>query len=187
MANPASVAARPVTADELLWMPDDGLRRELVDGEVRVLTPAGHPHGDIAMRIGWRLASHIEMQGLGKAYAAETAFRIASNPDTVLAPDVSFVGLERVQAAKGTEGPFPGAPDLALEVVSPRDSFEDVEDKVSRWLDAGCRMVVVVNPRNRFTWVYRPGSEPVRLTEDDVLDGGDIVPGWKLVLREVFD
>src|SRR5215207_11004568 len=120
MANPASVAARPVTADELLWMPDDGLRRELVDGEVRVMTPAGHPHGDIAMRIGWRLASHIEMQGLGKAYAAETAFRIASNPDTVLAPDVSFVGLERVQAAKGTEGPFPGAPDLALEVVSPR-------------------------------------------------------------------
>lgn len=186
MANPASAATRLVTADDLLWMPDDGLRRELVDGEVRVMTPAGGLHGDLAMRIGWRLAAHVETQGLGKVYAAETGFRVASNPDTVLAPDVSFVRRERLEEIGDTEGFIPGAPDLAVEVVSPRDSFGDVEDKVARWLDAGCRMVVVVNPRNRCTWVHRPGHVPVRLTENDVLDGSDIVPGWKLVLREIF-
>ncbi len=186
MTQAAAVQVRPVTADEFFQIPDDGLRRELVDGEVRVMSPAGHPHGDIAMQVGWRLAAHVTTHALGKVYAAETGFRIASNPDTVLAPDASFVRLERVQPLQGTEGLFPGAPDLAVEVVSPRDSFADVEDKVSRWLDAGCHVVVVVNPRNRFTWVYRSGSEPVRLTENDVLDVSDVVPGWTLSLREVF-
>jgi Uma2 family endonuclease len=186
MIHAAAVQVRPVTADEFLQIPDDGLRRELVEGEVRVMSPAGHLHGDVAMQIGWRLASHVATHALGKVYAAETAFRIASNPDTLLAPDASFVTLERAKVVEGTEGPFPGPPDLAVEVVSPRDSFTDVEDKVARWLDAGCDIVVVINPRNRFTWVYRSGSEPIRLSESDVLDVSDVVPGWKLPLREVF-
>jgi Uma2 family endonuclease len=186
MANHVPVASRLVTADELLRLPDDDLRRELVRGEVRVMTPAGRPRGVVALRIGSRLERHVEAHALGEAYAAETGFRIATDPDTVLAPDASYVSRVRLEQMEQSEGYISGAPDLAVEVVSPRDSFTDVEDKVSRWLDAGCQIVVVVNPRNRFTWVYRSGSEPVRLTENDVLDVSDVVPGWTLPLREVF-
>lgn len=186
MTQAAAVQVRPVTADEFHQIPDDGLRRELVDGEVRVMTPAGRPHGRVAGRIAIRLGQHVEAHDLGELYVAETGYRLASNPDTVLAPDVSFVRRERLDEMGETEGYIAGAPDLAVEVVSPSDSFADVEEKVSRWLDAGCRMVVVIHPRNRLTWVYLPGDGRIKLMEDDVLDGGDVVPGWKLVLREVF-
>lgn len=186
MANPAPAAARLVTADELFWMPDDGLRRELVDGEVRVMTPAGGPHGKVAGRIASRLGPYVEAHGLGEIFIAETGFRLASNPDTVLAPDLSFVRRERLEDMGESEGFISGPPDLAVEVVSPSDSFSDVEEKVSKWLDAGCRVVVVVNPRTRSTFIYRSGADRVQLTADDVLDGGDVVPGWRLPLRELF-
>jgi Uma2 family endonuclease len=186
MASTAPSADRLVTADELLLIPDDGFRRELVRGEVRVMTPAGRPHGRVASRILSRLERHVEARSLGESYAAETGFRLTSDPDTVLAPDASFVRRERLEKMGETEGFIPGAPDLAVEVISPRDSFADVEDKVSKWIGAGCRMVVVVNPRSRLTWVYQPDSHAVSLTDGDVLDGGDVVPGWKLPLRELF-
>lgn len=149
MADAAAVQARPVTADELLRMPDDGLRRELVRGELRVMTPTSRPHGKVALRIGSRLEQHVGAHGLGEAYAAETGFRVSSDPDTVLAPDVSFVGRERLKVVGHAEGFIPGAPDLAVEVVSPGDSSDEVEEKVFAWLAAGCRMVVTVNPKRR--------------------------------------
>jgi Uma2 family endonuclease len=175
-----------VTADQLLEIPDDGLRRELVRGEVRVMSPAGRSHGRVALRLGSRLGQYVDAHGLGEAYAAETGFRVFSDPDTVLAPDASFVRRERLQELGAAEGLLPGAPDLAVEVLSPRDSFDEVEEKVFEWLAAGCRMVVVVNPRQRTATVYRSPSDFVRLTEADVLDGGDVVPGWTLPLRELF-
>lgn len=175
-----------VTADELLRMPDDGLRRELVRGELRVMTPAGHDHGRVAMRIGSRLDRYVEANGLGVVYAAETGFRTESDPDSVRAPDVAFVRGERVEEAAGSPGFFPGAPDLAVEVVSPGDSYGEVEEKVFDWLAAGCRMVVVVNPRKRSAAVYRSRTDIVLLTVDEALDGGDVVPGWMLPLRELF-
>ncbi len=118
--------------------------------------------------------------------AAETGFRIGRDPDTVRAPDVAFIRRARVEEAGEAEGFWPGAPDLAVEVVSPGDSFAEVEEKVSDWLAAGCRMVVVVNPRRRTATVYRSRSDVTLLAEDDVLDGGDVVPGWRVPVRELF-
>jgi len=187
MANAVAVQAQPVTADELLRMPDDGLRRELVRGELRVMTPAGRPHGKVSLRIGARLEPHVAAHGLGEAYDGQTGFRIASDPDTVLAPDISFIGRERLKVVGDAQGFIPGAPDLAIEVVSPGDSSDEVEEKVFVWLSAGCRMVVTVNPKRRTATVYRSHSDILHLTEHDVLDGGEVVPGWKLPLRELFD
>ncbi|HEV2146851.1 MAG TPA: Uma2 family endonuclease [Longimicrobiaceae bacterium] len=184
MAQTAASVA--VTADELLRMPDDGLRRELVRGELREMTPAGYRHGSVAMRIGSHLHVHVEANDLGVAFAAETGFRLESAPDTVRAPDAAFVRKERVDATDDPEGFWPGAPDLAVEVVSPGDSFGEVEEKVFDWLAAGCRMVVVVNPRKRTATVYRSRSDIVVLTEDDELDGRDVVSGWRLPVREIF-
>jgi Uma2 family endonuclease len=187
MMTQATEAPTPlVTADELLCMPDDGLRRELVRGEVRTMTPAGHDHGWVAINVSAPLAVYVRAQQLGRVYAAETGFRIAEDPDTVLAPDVAFVRRERVEKVGNSAGYWPGAPDLAVEVVSPSDTFSRVEEKVFGWLDAGAQMVIVVNPKKHTATVYRSRTEIKLLTEDDVLDGADVVPGWQLPIRDIF-
>lgn len=175
-----------ITADELLRMPRGRVRRELIRGELREMTPAGHNHGRIAVNAGGRLAQHVRENDLGAVYAAETGFKIESDPDTVRAPDASFVRRERADAARGVEGYFPGAPDLAIEVISPDDRYTEVEAKVFDWLDAGTRMVIVINPRKHTVSVYRSRSDIMVLTEDDTLDGADVVPGWRVPVREIF-
>jgi Uma2 family endonuclease len=177
---------RLVTADELLRMPDDGVRRELIRGELREMSPAGARHGRIGAEILARLGTYVGERRLGEVFNADTGFLLASGPDTVRAPDVGFVSRERADRVGDVEEFWPGAPDLAIEVISPSDSFAEVDEKVAEYLDAGCRMVVVVNPRRRAATVYRSRSDIVLLTENDVLDGGEVVPGWSLPLREVF-
>jgi Uma2 family endonuclease len=174
------------TAEELLRMPDDGLRRELIHGEVRTMAPAGHQHGRIAQRIAGFLWQHVTANDLGQVYAAETGFKLASNPDHVRAPDAAFVRRERVTAVGDAEGYWPGAPDLAVEVVSPSDTFADVEEKVFDWLDAGTRGVVVVNPKKRSVTVYRSVSDVRILSETESLSVEEVVPGWNLPVRELF-
>jgi Uma2 family endonuclease len=186
MVPSAAAEAWPVTADELLAMPDDGLLYELVDGEIFVTPPPGEEHGAVAAEILISLGSHVRAHGLGRVFAAETGFKVSENPDTVMAPDAAFVSRERIEQAAIGKGYRAGAPDLAVEVVSPGDTFAKVEAKVARWLAAGCRMVVVVNPERRAATVYRSLNEVRLLTENDALEGGDVVPGWTLPLRELF-
>src|SRR5437870_3923435 len=128
------------TAEQLLAMPANGWRYELVKGELRRMSPAGGPHGRIAMNLSWRLARFVRERALGVVFAAETGFVLRRNPDTVRAPDVAFVASPR--SADETEGFFPGPPDLAVEVVSPSDSYGDVEETVFEWLTAGTKAVV---------------------------------------------
>ena len=182
----AVTETRVVTADDLLMMPDLGVRRELVRGEVREMAPPGEEHSETHTELARLLGNHVRAHALGRVYV-ELGFRIASDPDTVLLPDVSFVRADRVAAGPRNPGYRSGAPDLVVEVLSPGDSFDEVEEKVFEWLAAGCRMVVLLNPRRRTATVYRSPGDFVRLTVADVLDGGDVVPGWKLPLRELFD
>lgn len=150
------------------------------------MTPAGSEHGRIAMQIGALLTIHALDRGLGTVYAAETGFKLAAHPDTVRAPDVAFVTRERVEAVGRTDKYWPGVPDLAVEVLSPDDRYPEVDEKVAGWLEAGCRMVIVVNPRRRAATIYRSPNDVRLLTENDALDGADIVPRWRLPLRDVF-
>ena len=175
-----------VTAQELLDMPDDGYRYELVRGELVKMAPAGAQHGKIALSVGTSLRNYVRANGSGEAYAAETGFLIGTDPDHVRAPDAAFVRQERVEAAGEVQGYFPGAPDLAVEVISPNDRFADVEEKVADWLAAGSAMVVLVNPRNRTATLRLPGQSQVILTEQDTLDGGEVVPGWQVAVQEIF-
>ncbi len=138
------------------------------------------------MRIGWRLAEHVETHQLGEVDTAETGFRIASNPDTVRAPDVSFVNQKRVEEVGALQGYWPAAPDLAVEVISPSDTYTAVGEKVLDWLDAGTLMVVVIDPRRETVTVYRSRSDIVILTKEEELDGQDVVPGWKLRIADLF-
>jgi Uma2 family endonuclease len=180
------VVRQQVTADELLLMPDDGFRYELVKGELRRMTPAGNVHGRVAMNVGISLGGYVKTHDLGAVYAAETGFRLAGDPDTVRAPDVAFVSRTRVEAVGEVEGFWPEAPDLAVEVISPGDTYAEVEEKVFDWLEAGTKMVIVVNPRQRSAIVYKSPTDIVALTDADVLAGGDVVPGFVLAVREIF-
>ncbi len=180
------VVRKQVTADELLRMPDDGFRYELVRGELRRMTPAGNVHGRVAMRFAWRLARYVEENRLGVVYAAETGFKLATDPDTVRAPDVAFVSKERVEVVGEVEGFWPEAPELAIEVISPGDTYTEVEEKVFDWLDSGTKMVIIVNPSKHSATVYKSPNDITALAESDILDGEDAVPGFRLAVREIF-
>lgn len=175
-----------MTADELWLRPDDGMRHELIKGELTSMAPAGSQHGFLAMRIALSLGAFVESHDLGAIFAAETGFKIKSNPDTVRAPDVAFVAKERFEAIGPTPKFWPGAPDLAVEVLSPGDAYSEVQDKAVAWLDAGTRLVIVADPRRRVVTVYRSLNEIRVLTEHDELDGGDVVPGWRVPVARWF-
>lgn len=175
-----------VTAEELLNMPDDGYRYELVRGELREMAPSGARHSSIGVKVTTSLNVHVMANNLGTVFGADGGFLLARNPDTVRAPDVGFVRRERMEEIGLVDGYWPGSPDLAVEVISPNDLYTEVAEKVEEWLKAGTRMVVVADPRRRVATVHRPGREPVTLVEGEVLDGDDVVPGWLMAVEDIF-
>ena len=182
-----STTAQPMTADDLLRLPKDGFRYELVKGELRKMAPAGHEHGRVVVRFTWRLAQHVETNNLGAVYAAETGFLISKNPDTVRAPDVAFVSRKRLDEVGKVGGYWPGAPDLAVEVVSPGDTYTEVKEKAIEWLESGALMVLALNPRKRNVTVYRSLNEITVLNEDAILDLNDIVSGFEVAVKDIFN
>ena len=177
-----AIETKLVTAEELLQMGShSGV--ELVDGEIRKMSPAGGKHGRISARVHVSLGAYVHTRGLGETTIADTGFLLRRNPDTVRAPDLAFVRKERWTEP---EGFFVGAPDLAVEVISPSDSYSEVNAKVVEWLQAGTQIVIVIDPGKQRAVMHRSLSETVRIEIDGVLDGGDVVPGWTLPLRDLF-
>jgi len=132
------------------------------------------------------LSGHVRAHRLGVVVGAETGFRLSRNPDTVRGVDVGFVRADRIPATGRPTTYWEGAPDLAVEVVSPSDTVEAVEEKVDDYISAGCAMVVVINPRRRTLTVHRGGRDPVVLRESDTFSGGDVVPGFQCPVAAVF-
>jgi Uma2 family endonuclease len=181
-----AVAYQIITADELLRMPGNGFRYELVQGALRRMSPAGFHHGRLIMNIATPLDQHVRAQKLGIVCAAETGFLLTKDPDTVRAADVAFIRQARIASETEVEGYWPGAPDLAVEVVSPHDLYTEVDEKVTDWLDAGTQMVIVVNPRKRAVTIYQSLNHITVLREQDTLDGNHVVPGWTLAVAAIF-
>lgn len=175
-----------IGAEELLKMPDDGFRYELLKGELKKMPPSGEEHGRITINFTTPLDQHVKANRLGVVYAAETGFLVSSNPDTVLAPDTAFISQKRFEEVGKVKGYWPGAPDLVVKVISPNDTYSEVEEKALQWLNAGARMVVVVDPRKRTVTVYRSLTDITILTEEETLDGGDVVPGWRMPVGDLF-
>jgi len=175
-----------LTADDLLRMPDDGWRYELRRGELIKMSPTGAEHGDIAAELLSLLRPYAKQRKLGRVFAAETGFRLSSDPDTVRAPDVSFVRADRLPAGRIPPTFWPGAPDLAVEVNSPSDTADEVSEKVGEYLDAGSQLVVVVYPPVRRVGLFYPDGSARFLTENDTLDLDPVVPGFACPVAELF-
>jgi Uma2 family endonuclease len=173
------------TAEQLAALPDDGKRYELVEGVLQMMSPAGNEHGKIAAELLLQIGHYAKQQNLGKTYAAETGFLVRSNPDTVLAPDASFVSNERLVEYSGYRGYLPLAPDLVAEVVSPNDRSSDVENKARIWLEVGVRVVLVVDPQTSTIRDYRSESH-IKVYSDGLLDLTDVLPGFQLDVTELF-
>ncbi|MGI8729562.1 MAG: Uma2 family endonuclease [Solirubrobacteraceae bacterium] len=173
-------STRAMTAQELLQYSHEPYRTELIAGRLVEMEPAGALHGSAAARICRLLVEHVVTRGLGEVFGAETGYVLETDPDTVRAPDASFVSRARVEAAGGIPESFwPGPPDVAFEVTSPRDRRGEVQSKTRSWLEAGASAVVVVDPRRRVATIHRPGGgEPQRLTGGGPVDLNDSLPGF---------
>ncbi|MGA2258390.1 MAG: Uma2 family endonuclease [Thermoguttaceae bacterium] len=176
----------PVTAEQLLHMPSDGYRHELVAGELRMMSPGGWQHGEVGGWLHGRMAAHIQTRRLGKLFMAETGFILGRDPDTVRAPDIAFIHKDHLPPNLPEDAFWPGAPDLAVEVVSPNETYREVDEKAKVWLSAGAQVVWVVNPLLRTVSVYRSNGSIVTLTAKDELTGEDVLPGFRCGVEEIF-
>lgn len=182
--------ARPpddrLTLEEFERLPDDAWRTELVRGRVVREPPAGFEHGRRGIDVAYAITRFVREHDLGVVLAAETGFVLADEPPTVRAPDVAFVAAERIPAEGGATGYARLAPDLAVEVVSPSSRMSRLYAKVFDYLDAGTRLVWLVDPSNRTVTVFHGDGETRLLRVADELEGADVLPGFRLPLAEIF-
>ena len=176
-----------MTADELLRLPDDGKRYELVAGELHEMAPAGGEHGYVSGRVARRIGAFLDQHPDlgGEIFIAEAGYRLARNPDTVRAPDLSYVAAERLSQAR-----VPGfpemAPDLVVEAVSPGDTASEIQTKVDEWLRAGALLVWVLYPATRSAMAYQANGTARLLHADDSLLGNPVLPGFSCRLGDLF-
>ena len=151
------------------------------------MPPSGADHGEVTNNFSFLLTAHIKAHSLGKVFAAETGFRLARNPDTVVGADVAFVAAERIPPAGSPKGFWEGAPDLAAETISPGDTLDEVEDKVAAYLAAGAKVVLVLNPRRKSITAHRARQNPtVFHAGETFVAGDDVVPGFSCKVDDVF-
>ncbi len=178
---------RLTSVDDLYGMPEDGLKYELQGGQLVSEPLPGMRHGQVAARIAQLLGTHVQRHRLGVVISNDSGFILSRSPDTVRGPDVSFVSRERFERIEDPSKAFPGAPDLAVEVLSPSNTPASLHAKVADYLAAGTRRVWVVDTETETVVVYGALLAPRTLATDDALEGEDIVPGFRAIVAELFE
>lgn len=174
-----------LTADEYSRTPDDGLRHTLQAG-LLIAEPQPFPrHAQIQARLAYVLTEFVDARALG-VVLTEGGFLLSRNPDTVRGPDVSFVRADRFNAEEAGRGYFRGAPDLAIEILSPSNRPGETHAKVADYLAAGARLVWVIDPIHHVVAVYRSLLSPRRIAADGVLEGEDVLPEFSIPIADVL-
>jgi Uma2 family endonuclease len=181
-----AVERKLMTAEELWALPNDGMRHELVDGELRTMSPTGLEHGGYEARVVFNLQLALRGRGVGSVFAGEVGFRLSRDPDTVRGADVAFVRTERLPVGDAAKRYFEGAPDLAVEIVSPGDTASEVEEKVRDWLRFGTLAVWVIYPSRPSLVAHMPDGSSRHHGPEDEVDGGQAVPGVRLRLADLL-
>lgn len=195
MEAPITKVGMPL--DEFIQLYDHEGPFELIDGERRPLMPTVLGHGEIARLLFAALNNYCVPSKIGILYF-EAPFVLPDEytPNWVAGsrvPDIMFVAQSRILAYREAtpdwrQKPLILVPDLVVEIISPSDIYEDVDEKVERYLEDGVKMILVVNPRTQKVVIHRLGSkQQTTLKTDDMLDGGDIIPGFTLVVSSLFE
>lgn len=182
-----------VTSEKKVWtdeafmaLPDDGQHYEIVNGELIDMGNLGAKHGYIAIILSSALFAVVMAQKLGALFDSSTAFKMKNGNKR--SPDISFFAKERLQELDDLPTGFlDGAPDLAIEILSPTNTIEEIDSKLAEYFENGARLVWVINPNQHHVLVYRSAQEPDRLLKSiDALDGEDVIPGFSLPVADLF-
>lgn len=175
------------TDDELMALDENmGPKHELRFGKAIALPPAGAEHGDVIMRLAIALGSHVYTHNLGRIYDGQTGFRLSV--EFCFSPDISFVSHARRKLILPVkEKLFHGAPDLAVEVLSPADSITKTEEKLNRLLAHGTRLAWMVDLRHRSVRAYRQPEKFELLRTGRWLTGNAVLPGFRYAVARLFE
>jgi Uma2 family endonuclease len=179
-------ARGPMTAEAFEIFAADNGRCELLQGRVRMMSPAGFLHGRVTWRIGQILGNHVEQNGLGVVVAAETGFLLSRDPDTVRAADVAFLSSAAMQTVGDETGFVEIAPDLVVEVRSPSAREGEIVEKTEQWLAAGTRVVINADPKSRSVTVHCVDRPAEKFAESQILSGGEVLPDWTPNVSDLF-
>jgi Uncharacterized protein conserved in cyanobacteria len=174
------------TDAEFMALNRDGHRYEIVNGELIDMGNSGAKHGYVCSILMILLGGYVHIQKLGAMFDSSTAFKMKSGNKR--SPDVSFMAKERLQGLEELpDGFLEGAPDLAVEILSPSNTVEEIHNKLVEYFENGARLVWVINPKEKYVLVYRSSQEPDRLLKSvDSLDGEEIVSGFTLPVADLF-
>jgi Uma2 family endonuclease len=178
--------ARKMWSDaDLLALPKDGCKREVVGGELVTMSPAGFNHGAIVLNLSGELWKVVKATGIGVLVEGQTGFRLASGD--LFSPDIAFVSKDRAAAHDpAVSAFFQGAPDFFVEVLSPSDSFQVLREKLEQFFKEGTRLAWIVDPKRRCVYVHRSAETSTTLQQGAALDGEDVIPGFHLPLAQLF-
>ena len=183
----ATTVVRSMSVEEFLALPDDGCQYELVQGELIEMPGSGFEHSAINALLILELGLYNRQHKLGIVTSSDGAYVLNRETRTVLVPDVAFTRIDRLPPPGERTGVLELVPDLVIEVASPSDSANRISEKVREYLDAGVRLVWVFYPKRRMAQVFTPDRNSRLLYEDDILDGGDVLPGFEMRIGDVFE
>ena len=175
-----------LTADDLLRLYGQGVRGELIRGELHETMSTGINHGRTVIKASVQLGNFIMPRQLGTLVGSDTGIWLERDPDTVREPDIAYISAEKMPLDADIPGYSEVVPDLVVEVRSPNNSLRETREKALMWLNFGVHLVWVAHPENRTVDVYDAEGSILTLTEDDNLDGGDVLPGFSCPVRDIF-
>ena len=176
-----------LTVDDLLRLYSEGIRGELIRGVRCETIPTGLTHGEIAMNLGSELRNFTKPRRLGRVAGSDFGVLLERDPDTVREPDVAYISAQKLPLEIRSPGFWEGIPDIVAEIVSPSDSPQEVFDKARMWISFGAALVWTVDPETRTVEVHRPNQPQLKLSDDDTLDGGQVLAGFSCPVRDLFD
>ena len=176
-----------LTADDLLRLDAKGVKGELIRGVLCETMSTGLTHGEIVINLGGEMRNHVRPRRLGRVIGSDVGILLERDPDTVREPDVAFISTEKLRLDTRVSGYYDGIPELVVEVVSPSDTLQAVNDKALMWLSYGVLLVWVFFPETRTVDVYRQDGPVSKFGDADTLDGAPAIPGFTCPVSDIFD
>ena len=184
-----TTTAKPklLTADDLLRLHSEGVKGELIMGVLHQKVSNGIEHGEVVANHIMTLGPFVKAHRLGRVFGSDTGVQLEHDPDTVREPDVAFISAERMPLDVRERRYAQVVPDLVVEIISPNDRPVPVFDKAQMWLRHGVRLVWITDPEARTITALSQSGPAHTYTEDDTLDGGDVLPGFTCPVSDIFE